>query len=108
MEPDRGDKVPERVGDWEERDKDVDAGWEEVEEIRPVQGLEEIVYVLPAGRRLRIRPVWPAIPCPALSAERRWFGDSFYPLPGHKLRFLTAKLAKKAQRYAEKTRHVSF
>ena len=71
MEPDRGDKVPEPVEDWEERDKDVEAEWEGEEEIRPVQGLEEIVYVLPVGRGFRIRPVWPAIPCPALSAERR-------------------------------------
>ena len=103
MEPDRGDKVPERVAEWEAQDKDVevDADWEE--EISPVREPEETAYVLPAGRRFRIRSGWPVIACPVQNAGRRWFGDSFYPLCGHKLRFLTAKLAKKAQRTAEHT-----
>ena len=103
MEPDRGDKAPEQVAEWEARDKDVevDADWEE--EIRPVREPEETAYVLHAGRRFRIRSGWPVIACPAQSAGRRWFGDSSYSLPGHKLRFLTAKLAKKAQRTAEYT-----
>ena len=103
MEPDRGDKVPEPVEDWEAQDKDkeVDADWEE--EIRPVREPEETAYVLPAERRLRIRLGWPVIACPAQNAGRRWFGDSSYPLSGHKLCFLTEKLAKKAQRTAEYT-----
>ena len=103
MEPDRGDKVPERVAEWEAQDKDVevDAGWEE--EISPVREPEETAYVLPAERRFRIRSGRPVIACPVQNAGRRWFGASSYPLPGHKLRLLTAKLAKKAQRTAEYT-----
>ena len=83
MEPDRGDKVLEPVEEWEARDKDkeVDAGWEE--EIRPVREPEETAYVLPAERRFRIRSGWPVIACPVQNAGRKWFGDSAYPLPGH-------------------------
>ena len=76
MEPDRGDKVPEPVEDWEARDKDkeVDADWEE--EIRPVREPEETAYVLPVGRLLRIRSGWPVIACPVQNAGRRWFAGS--------------------------------
>ena len=80
MEPDRGDKVPEPVEDWEAQDKDkdkdkeVDADWEEG--ISPVREPEETVYVLPAERRFRIRSGKPVIACPAQSAGRRWFAGS--------------------------------
>ena len=71
MEPDREDKVPEPVEDWEAQDKDkeVDADWEE--EIRPVREREETAYVLPAEQRFRIRSGWLAIPYPVQNAERR-------------------------------------